>query len=318
MSRPLIRFYDDHPPLSDMRGEILDALRRQPRRLPPKYFYDERGSQLFEAICALPEYYATRTELGILERHAAEIAALTGEEALLVELGSGSSTKVRLILEALRPRAYLPIDISRDYLLDTASRLAEDCPWLEVHATCMDYTQQLDLPYDPGGRKLVFFPGSSIGNFEPAEAVALLEMIAGLITPGGALLIGVDLKKDPARLHAAYNDAQGVTAAFNMNLLTRINRELGANFDPGNFRHVAFYDAVQGRIEMHLESTLDQIVVVAGHPISLKRGERIHTENSYKYSRDEFRTMGEQAGLRQRRCWTDPEGLFGMYYFVPA
>lgn len=316
MSKPQIRFYDEHPQLTDMRSEILAGLRSRPKSISPKYFYDERGSKLFDQICKAPEYYATRTEIELLSRYAADIAEMGGANCLLVELGSGSSTKVRLLLDMLHPAAYMPIDISRDYLIDTANRLAADCPWLDVHATCMDYTQQIELPFDPGFKKVIFFPGSSIGNFEPPDAIQLLTMIAHKMRPDDMLIVGVDLKKDTATLNAAYNDAQGITAAFNKNLLAHINRRLGANFDLENFSHFAFYNEPAGRIEMHLESLYDQIVVVAGSPTSFKRGERIHTENSYKYSIEEFLDMGARAGLSHMNTWTDSQRLFSIHCFT--
>lgn len=318
MSRPQIRFYDDHPHLADMRSEIIEGLRSNPKSIPPKYFYDERGSRLFDEICRSTEYYATRTEIELLRQHVAEISRIGGPDCLLVELGSGSSIKVRLLLDSLRPSVYMPIDISRDYLFNTANQLAEDCPWLDVHATCMDYTQQLELPYDPGLRRMIFYPGSSIGNFEPAEAKRLLTMIADKMNPGDALVVGVDLKKDKAILDAAYNDAHGITAAFNKNVLEHINNKLGANFNLDNFRHVAFYNERLGRVEMHLESLHDQIVMVAGRPAYLKRGERIHTENSYKYSVEEFVAMGGEAGMAHLKTWTDPRQLFSIHCFTRA
>lgn len=318
MSRPQIRFYDDRPRLADMCSEIIEGLRREPKAIPPKYFYDERGSRLFDEICRSPEYYATRTEIALLRRHMDEISEICGPDCLLVELGSGSSIKVRLLLDSLRPSAYMPIDISRDYLFATANRLAEDCPWLDVHATCMDYTQQLDLPFDPGLRKVLFFPGSSIGNFEPTDARRLLGMISRKMSIGDVLIVGVDLKKDTEILNAAYNDAQGITAAFNKNVLLHINNKLGANFNPDNFSHVAFYNEQAGRIEMHLESLLDQIAVVAGRPTHIKGGERIHTENSYKYSVDEFTMMGEEAGMQHVKTWTDARRLFSIHCFTRA
>lgn len=318
MSRPQIRFYDDRPRLADMRSEIIEGLRSNPKSIPPKYFYDERGSRLFDEICRSEEYYATRTEIELLRKHVAEISEVAGPDCLLVELGSGSSIKVRLLLDSLRPSAYMPIDISRDYLFNTANQLAEDCPWLDVHATCMDYTQQLDLPYDPGLRRVIFFPGSSIGNFEPAGAKRLLTMIADKMNPGDALVVGVDLKKDKAVLDAAYNDAGGITAAFNKNVLEHINNKLGANFNLDNFTHVAFYNEQSGRVEMHLESLHDQIVMVAGQPAYIKRGERIHTENSYKYSVEEFVAMGGEAGMTHLKTWTDPRRLFSIHCFTRA
>ncbi len=312
-----LRFQDQHPPPSSLRDEVLRGLARRPRAIPPKFFYDAQGSLLFEAICELPEYYLTRTEIGILEAHAGEIAALVGTDSVLVELGSGSSRKVRLLLEAIRPAVCMPVDISRDHLLEAAKGLAQDYPWLQVHAVCLDYSRSLSLPAcGSGSRKVAFFPGSSIGNFDPEEAAALLQTVREVVAPGGGLLIGVDLKKDPAVLHAAYNDAHGVTAAFNLNLLARINRELGADFDLQAFRHSAFYNERRGRIEMHLESVRAQTVIVDGQRFRFTAGERIHTENSYKYDLGEFRDLARSAGFEPVQAWTDPDRLFSVHYLT--
>lgn len=310
-----IRFYDFHPPADSFRAEVLDGLRGQPKRIAPKFFYDARGSQLFDAICALPEYYPTRTEIGILERYAAQIASLIGPDCLLIELGSGNSAKVRLLLEALRPAAYLPMDISRDQLLHSAQELAADYPWLAVHATCVDYSRHLEIPHVPAGaRKVAFFPGSSIGNFEPDDTLGFLREVARAVQPDGALLIGVDLKKDLDVLHAAYNDAQGITAEFNLNLLARINRELDADFLLENFEHLAFYDQACGRIEMHLTSRCNQTVVIGDQRFRFAQGERLHTENSYKYDVSEFQDVARKAGFEPARVWIDPLRLFSVHY----
>jgi dimethylhistidine N-methyltransferase len=314
-----LRFQDDHPPPSSLRDEVLRGLARRPRAIPPKFFYDAEGSRLFEAICELPEYYLTRTEIGILEAHADEMAALVGADSVLVELGSGSSRKVRLLLEAIRPAVWMPVDISRDHLLEAARNLAQDYPWLEVHAVCLDYSRSLSLPAcRSGSRKVAFFPGSSIGNFRPEESVALLRTVREVVAPDGGLLIGVDLKKDPAVLHAAYNDVQAVTAAFNLNLLARINRELGADFDLQGFRHSALYNQRAGRIEMYLESVRPQTVTVDGERFHFAAGERIHTENSYKYDLGEFRDLARRAGFEPVQAWTDPGRLFSVHYLTAA
>ncbi len=312
-----IRFYDHEPATEDFLGAVLAGLRRRPRSIPPKFFYDAEGSRLFDRICETPEYYPTRTEMQIMRRHAADIARHLGDECLLVEPGSGSSEKVRLLLEALRPHAYLPMDISRDHLLAAAKRLADEYPWLEIHAACVDFTHPLALPYHPDGvRAVAFFPGSSIGNFEPGDAVRFLGNIRRMVGEGGGLLIGVDLKKDPVLLESAYNDAAGVTAAFNLNLLHRINRELEADFDAGAFRHEARYDADRGRVEMHLVSECAQAVTVAGERFDFAPGESIHTENSYKYRVEEFQALAEQAGFRPEAVWTDAAGLFSVHYLA--
>ncbi len=314
-----IRFYDQHPKPANFYEEVLEGLRSQPCAIAPKFFYDETGSKLFDAICRTPEYYPTRTEMAILRDNAREIAGYLGKGCLLIEPGSGNSMKVRLLLDDLQPHAYMPMDISGDYLLASAERIAEDFPGLEVCAACMDFTRPIDLPYQPKGvRRVAFFPGSSIGNFEPARARVFLANLAHMVGEGGGLLIGVDLKKDPGILNAAYNDAQGVTAAFNLNLLTRINRELDGDFDLDTFRHHAFYNPIPGRVEMHLISACDQDVTVDGHRFHFGVGEGIHTECSYKYSLDEFRVLAQAAGFRPVTAWCDPAGLFSVHYLQAA
>jgi len=298
-----------------MQDEVLQGLASRPKRIAPKFFYDERGSRLFDAICELPEYYLTRTEMGILESCAREVARLAGADCTLIELGSGASKKIRLLLETLRPRHYLGIDISREFLRESVQRLAHDYPWLEVHAACVDFAQDFDLPDPAGsGRRLVFFPGSTIGNFDPPEALAFLQRVRRLVQPDGALVIGVDLKKDPTVLHAAYNDGQGITAAFNLNLLERLRTELGAELDPKTFRHHAFYNAPRGRIEMHLVSRRAQEIRVLGRRFQFEPGESIHTENSYKYSVAEFHALARRAGLQPRQVWLDAAHLFSVHY----
>jgi dimethylhistidine N-methyltransferase len=310
-----LAFHDHHPQANDFLRDVIHGLSRHPRRIGPKYFYDERGSQLFDAICRTPEYYPTRTEIGILECHADDIARHVGKRCVLIEPGSGNSRKVRILLDRLRPLGYLPIDISRNYLRATAGHVAAEYPWLAVHAVCADYTAPLTLPdCPPGAQRLVFFPGSTIGNFDPAPAAAFLRNMARLAGPDGGLLIGVDLKKDPDVLHAAYNDAQGITAAFNLNLLTRINRELRADFDLARFHHCAFYSTDHGRIEMHLVSADDQQVQVGDRRFDFVRDESIHTENSYKYSVGEFQELAQGAGWTPVAVWTDPARLFSVHY----
>jgi dimethylhistidine N-methyltransferase len=310
-----VRFYDEHPAPATLLEEVLQGLAARPRRIAPKFFYDERGSRLFDAICELPEYYPTRTEMGILESCAGEMARLAGPDATLIELGSGASRKIRLLLEAMRPRRYLGIDISREFLRQSVERLACDYSWLEVHASCADFMRDFELPdVAHTGRKLAFFPGSTIGNFEPHEALAFLQRVRRLIQPDGALLIGVDLKKDPAILNAAYNDSAGLTAQFNLNLLQRLHTELGAEVDPRGFRHRAFYNAGRGRIEMHLVSRRAQDIRLGGQRFHFAPGDGIHTENSYKYSVDEFHALARGAGLRPRQVWLDDERLFSVHY----
>ncbi|MEJ2388810.1 MAG: L-histidine N(alpha)-methyltransferase [Chromatiaceae bacterium] len=309
-----VRFYDYHPAPADMRAEVIDGLSEDQKRIPPKFFYDHRGSRLFDAITELPEYYPTRTETGILRSDGAEMAELVGRGALLVELGSGSSLKIRCLLQALEPAVYVPVDISRDHLMESATELAESFPGLEVHAACADYSVPFDLPVASNGYDLAaFFPGSSIGNFDPADARHFLERIGALVGHGGKLLVGVDLVKDTRTLHAAYNDAQGVTADFNLNLLRRINRELGADFDLAAFEHDAFFNAAESRIEMHLVSRADQSVRVASERFGFRAGESIHTESSYKYTIEGFQALAREAGFEAERCWTDPERLFSVH-----
>ena len=299
----------------DFARTVLEGLSRTPKALPPKLFYDARGSQLFDCICELEEYYPTRTEIAILAAHAAEIGELAGRRAVLVEFGSGSSVKVRLVLDELYdPAAYIPIDISAEHLETAAAALSEDYPDMPVLPVAADFTEPLRLPpVEGGGRHIGFFPGSTIGNFEPAEAEAFLAQARRLLGHGAALLIGVDLKKDEAVLEAAYDDAEGVTAAFNLNLLERINREAGGDVDMDGFAHRAFYNREKGRVEMHLESLRDQIVEVAGERIAFTAGETIHTESSYKYAPDEFAGLAERAGWRALRRWTDGQELFSVW-----
>ncbi|HYQ72223.1 MAG TPA: L-histidine N(alpha)-methyltransferase, partial [Gammaproteobacteria bacterium] len=289
------------------------------RRIPPKYFYDARGSRLFEAICEQPEYYPTRTEAGLLSRHAGDIAALAENDCCLIEPGSGSCDKVRLLLGNLRPAVYVPIDISCDHLQLAAECVARDFPWLEVHAVCTDITETVSLPIVARhARRVVFYPGSSIGNFEPAAATAFLRDLAGVAGPGGAVLIGVDLRKDDAVLNAAYNDAAGLTASFNLNLLRRINRELHADFSLDNFEHFAFYNRSAGRIEMHLVSRCRQTVRIDGRRFEFRAGEHIHTENSYKYTVQGFQMLAVMAGLNPVTVWIDRDKLFSLHYLQRA
>ncbi len=320
-----VHFHDLHPTPADMRAEVLAGLALPQKRLSPKYFYDDAGSRLFDAICELPEYYPTRTEIGILRRHGAAMAARLGRDVLLIELGSGSSLKIRTLLAALEPAIYMPVDISREHLLRSVHDLAAAFPELVIHAVCADYSSALVLPLDDpvsrpldhwGHQRAAFFPGSSIGNFEPPDAARFLQRVGQVLGAGGRLLIGVDLVKDTRRLEAAYNDAEGVTAAFNLNLLARINRELDADFDLDAFRHDAFFNVEQGRIEMHLVSIRPQQVQVAGRSCDLIEGETIHTESSYKYRVDGFHALAAAAGFSAEQVWTDPDELFSLHCLV--
>ena len=309
-----IRFYDLRPKLARLEDEVIQGLSRSQKAIPPKYFYDKAGSELFDAITELPEYYLTRTEIAILQRHREEMAEFLGHNGLLVELGSGSSTKTHILLDALQPAAYVPIDISREHLREASLRLARRHPQVQVHATCADYSAEFELPYCPQHLpRAAFFPGSSVGNFEPAQALGLLARVADMVDGQGRLLIGVDLKKDPGTLNTAYNDAHEVTAAFNLNLLERLNRELAADFDLGAFDHRAFYNEREGRVEMHLVSKQTQQVSVAGHRFAFDQGESIHTENSYKYSLEEFSELAAEAGFRAEKVWMDDQKLFSVH-----
>ncbi|MBV8534582.1 MAG: L-histidine N(alpha)-methyltransferase, partial [Alphaproteobacteria bacterium] len=278
--------------------------------------YDARGSELFEQICNLPEYYPTRTETGVLRRHASDIARRVGADAQIVEYGSGASDKVRIILDALEdPVAYMPVDISGEYLGDVAERLAADYPDIEVTAVVADYRQPFAVPVSRrrARSRASLFTGSTIGNFTPEEAMGFLRHTARRLAGGGALVIGADLRKDPRLLHAAYNDSAGVTAAFNLNLLTRINRELDGTFDVSAFDHYAFYNPLEGRIEMHLVSRRPQRVTVSGRSFYFGTGESIHTENSYKFDVDGFRDMARRAGFVPEALWLDNERWFSVH-----
>jgi dimethylhistidine N-methyltransferase len=293
-------------------ADVIAGLSCARKRLPCKYFYDERGSQLFDAICELDEYYLTRAELEILQTHAGEMAEVIGPRALVVEYGSGSSVKTRLLLDQLRePAGYAPVDVSREHLLAASRAIAGDYPGLKVLPVCADFTRPFAIPASAPGRRFVYFPGSTIGNFEPAEAVALLRRIATTPRCAGAI-VGFDLQKSRATLEAAYNDRRGVTAAFNLNLLARINAELGGDFALGRFSHRARYDADLHRVEMHLVSAAPQRVAVGGEAFAFAAGESILTELSHKYTLAAFSDMAEEAGLKLRRAWTDGERRFAV------
>lgn len=318
---PVVHFHDQHLPAASrsLCEELLAGLAASPKVCSPKFFYDRRGSELFDAICCQPEYYPTRTEEAILQAAADEIAEVVGRDATLIELGSGASRKIRLLLEALRPACYLGVDISRDFLLECTRRLAADYPWLEVHAACADFSRPMVWPDGLAGeRPVAFFPGSSIGNFSPEEAEAFLGGLAARLPPGGGLLIGVDLIKDRRILDAAYNDAAGVTAAFNLNLLERLRGEFEAEVEPHRFAHSAFYNEAACRVEMHLVSRCEQVIRLAGACIPFAEGETLHTENSYKYSIDGFRDLAGRAGFAPQALWTDPDALFSLHYLERA
>jgi dimethylhistidine N-methyltransferase len=301
--------------------DVMAGLMAEPKRLPPKYFYDQRGSRLFEEITQLPEYYPTRTETAILQAHAPEIAKLIPADAAMVEFGAGSATKARILLGAASSQvsAYVPVDISGEFLSNEAQRLREDMPKLQVLPVAADFTRPFELPAGLGAKPRVgFFPGSTIGNFEPHEAHAFLRHAAALLGRGALLIIGVDLVKDPAILNAAYNDAAGVTAAFNLNLLERINRELDGEFKLEKFCHRAFYNREKQRVEMHLVSLARQKVRVMGKLIDFRRGETIHTENSYKYTVELFRSHARSAGWTPAAFWLDEQNYFSVHALVAA
>lgn len=306
--------------------DMRNALAQRPRAIAPKYFYDAPGSAIFDQICDLPEYYPTRTETALLQDRAAELAAQIGPGAELVEFGAGSMTKVQLLLDALLvagtpPTRYLPIDISGEHLQAAAQQLQRKYPGLRVEPVVADYGLPFDLPAQlpASTRRVGFFPGSTIGNYTPPEAVEFFKMAGRVLKgngQGGALLIGADLIKDPAVLHAAYSDAQGVTAAFNLNLLTRANRELGTNFDVGQFAHSAFYNAPLQRIEMHLMSLRKQTVAMDGQNFEFEEGETIHTENSYKFTIDSLRALAKAGGLGAGPVWTDADRRFSLHWLT--
>ena len=288
-------------------GEVLNGLMSERKTLPPKLFYDAGGAELFEQICQQPEYYLTRAELEILRASSGEIAAMAGPECALVEYGSGAGVKVRLLLDALdHPVAYVPIDISREQLARVSKELAEEYPQVLVRPLAADYTAPLELPALPAGaRRLAFFPGSTIGNFHPTEAAAFLRRVRRAVGPRGAMVLGVDRRKSAAVLDAAYDDAAGVTAAFNRNVLARLNRDYGADFDLEQFEHRALWNAEAGRVEMHLVSLAAQTVEIAGVRIRFDRGETIWTESSYKYEREGLEELVTAAGFRVTGLWTD-------------
>lgn len=309
-----LQLFDDRPAAADIKSEVLEGLAKPQKTLPAKYFYDERGSRLFEAITQLPEYYLTRTEIGLLRQYGQDIARRVGQGAVLMEYGSGASVKIRLLLEALRPDCYVPMDISRDFLIASANKLLDDYPWLSIYAGCVDYSQPLELPQtlEQASNKLGFFPGSSMGNFTPAEAQAFLRRVRQTLGDGSHFLLGVDLDKDSDILQAAYQDSQGVTAAFNKNILRHLNRTLRASFDESLFDHQARVNKSCSRVEMHLVSRIDQMIHIAGTTLVLRRGESLHTENSYKYNTESLRWMARQADFNIEQVWQDPRGYYAL------
>ena len=310
---------DVAPEFEGFLNDVLSGLSKSQKSIPPKYFYDEKGSQLFDQICELEEYYPTRTEMSIMQDNIREIARFIGSGSLLVEYGSGSSLKTRILLEHLDNMAgYVPIDISREHLFQSADQLEKDFPNIPVYPVHADYSAPVTIPVDKERyeRAVVFFPGSTIGNLNPREALEFLRRISTMAGRGGGLLIGVDLQKDPEVLEAAYNDKAGITAAFNENVLVRANRELQANFDINGFEHKAIYNEEIGRIEMHLISTKSQVVSIAGSEFSFAAGETIHTENSYKYTLPQFAALCKRADFKVERLWTDERCYFSIHYLT--
>jgi L-histidine N-alpha-methyltransferase len=304
---------------AEEQAEILDGLRAEQKRISPKYFYDQRGSELFDEICSLPEYYPTRTEAQIMAENFREIAQRIGPGAAVIEFGAGSNVKAKKLLEQLEsPVAYVPVEISGEYLAAQAQELQEDFPELSIRPVVADFTKPFDLPDHPvtPERNLIFFPGSTIGNFTRREALVLLKVMRAEAKPGGALLIGVDLIKNVSTVHAAYNDSRGVTAEFNRNALRHLNDGLGANFRPELFRHEAVYDAEHDRIEMRLISLRRHAVDVAGESIQFETGEHIVTEYSHKYSMEGFAQMAREAGWQHEAFWTDRERLFSVHFLT--
>jgi dimethylhistidine N-methyltransferase len=299
--------------------EIMMGLSRSQKTIPPKYLYDKRGSEIFEKITHLNDYYPTRAEKEILHDYASEMAGLIGPRALIIEPGSGACEKVRMLLPLLeKPTGYVPIEISHEILYRTVDKLHEEFPKLKVFPVVADFTSELDLPLtvdSQKGKRVVFFPGSTIGNMNPNEALQFLRRMGRLMGHRGGLLIGVDLKKDSDTFKRAYDDQEGVTAEFNLNLLERLNREVEASFKPENFQHEAFYNEKLGRVEMHLKSKISQIVKVHEKMIKFNEGETIHTENSYKYLPEEFKELCSRAKLSLKKRWMDKNELFCVYYF---
>jgi dimethylhistidine N-methyltransferase len=307
-------FTDHGPSVEDFRSAVLAGLSAQRKAVPCRFLYDEAGSVLFDRICDLPEYYPTRTETRILRDNASRIAALVGPGAQLVELGSGASDKVRILLDALpEPVAYVPIDISAAHLFEAACRIQIDYPAVSVHAICADYGQPFDLPPSVGGRRVGFYPGSTIGNMTPEQAQAFLALWAERLGPGAAMIVGVDLRKDAAILEPAYDDAEGATAAFSLNLLTRVNRELNGDFDLTGFQHQARYLPSEGRVAIHLRSLKNQVVTVAGWTFAFAAGELLHVEDSWKYTPEGFTALARLAGFISASAFSDDGGLFSVH-----
>ena len=312
------QLHDYQPDIEDLRTVVINGFKQTPKQLHPKFFYDDVGSMLFDQICEQPEYYIPNVERQIFEDNAADITARLGEDCTIIEPGAGSTKKIRFLLENMSanfPHTYVPMDISAEPLRESAQRLAKDYPHLSVHAVCVDHTKPFALPDDiPEQNRLFFYPGSSLGNFKPSEAISFLQDLRSRVGDDGGLLIGIDTKKSLDVLNRAYNDKAGVTAAFNLNLLKRINSELGANIPLANFAHSAFYNQEKGRIEMHLVSKKEQTLQILDQTFHFDEGETIHTENSYKYTVDEFQALSDQAGWKLDKVWLDDDNYFSVYF----
>lgn len=314
-----IRDDDRRPPVDDLLGIVQRGLRARPKRLPSWLFYDERGSELFEQICEQPEYYLTRAEIALMQTHAGDIADVLGEDVRLVEYGSGNAIKTRMLLEHLHaPVSYVPVEISSEPLRNSTQALNDRFPSVPVQALHADFTRPLRLPIPPRAprRTVIYFPGSTIGNFDARDAADLLRKMRGEMGDNGGILIGADLKKDTATIEAAYNDKAGVTAEFTLNMLVRLNREIGSDFDLSGFRHRAHYNAMAGRIETFIVSTRDQKVRVGKQQVGFAAEEAMQVEYSCKYSPEDFAALAGKAGLSIAHEWTDPDGLFAVYYLV--
>jgi dimethylhistidine N-methyltransferase len=316
---PKVQLYDLHPAQGDLQLQVLQGLQQPEKFLPAKLLYDKRGAELFDAICELEEYYLTRTEISILQTYAAEIASCIRGGAL-VEFGSGSSQKIKILLDALSPLpTYVALDISKQHLVESCEKLVAEYPTLEAIAICADYNQPFEFPNHPSlhhKHKIAFFPGSTVGNLEPAEVIQFLKQTAELIGAEGGLLIGVDLKKDKAILEPAYDDAQGVSAAFALNVLNHLNRVLQADFQLDQFQYQALYNESLGRIEMYLVSLVEQVIQIGDSEVSFAAGEQLRTEHSYKYTVDEFHQLAIAAGFYPKQVWLDPKQFFSIHYLA--
>jgi dimethylhistidine N-methyltransferase len=303
----------------DASMEVLKGLLKEQKTLPSKLFYDQRGSLLFDQICKSEEYYPTKTETAIMQQNIHEIAGVVGTNCVLIEYGSGSSVKTRLLLDHLpEMTAYVPVDISKEHLFNTVENLNRIYPNLVISPLWADFTKDFSMPLVNSGvsRRLAYFPGSTIGNFYPQQAIDFMRSVAALVSPGGGFLIGIDLQKNPDILNLAYNDRSGITAAFNLNILTHINREFHADFKVSQFEHLAFYNQKAKRIEMHLISKVDQVVTINGTGVGFQQGERILSEVSHKYTVESFASMAAQAGFKVRKVWTDSKRYFSIQYLV--